>query len=1081
MNFRTKTGKLLTLSLTSAIALVAGVQESQSYSTNPISFGSKIVDAANAGDSRTVSALIASGDNPDERGDLGTTALMRAAHQGNPELVRILLGNGANPDIADVGGGTALHIAARSGNAAIVRLLIAAGANINIADNEGNTALMKASATSRNEIVNLLLQAGASTEARNDLGETILSQLAPSHAPAPAEITAKRNEGIEGFYVPAKNENTASNQHAASSFAASAVPDFMLTDDDDDALPTRTSEQILADLKETKMIRAENSYSSDTPRKDWFNDIRTKIREEGNLEHASFSGGYEEGKQYTLLDLGSFKDKVFAERKIAELQRNHGSILSETSLQIVQKGTGANAAYHVNAGILPTKEKAIELCKQLISAGVGCRPVETTMMTQSQFNEFASDSLRQETAPQAPAPVDALPEPVNNAAEAARTALSNSAKEASSAVSDTANNSGAALQPAIAPAATIASTAPEKEDEDSFFDSAYNSLFGESKPEPKVTQQTAPKPEIIDAKTITGEIIKDRNDSLGGAAPAEVAKREITPVTSTVPAASFAAAPIVPVTPKEPVQISRHENVTEVSEQTSELGTVKTTTTTSLPAPFIAQMDKLEQERAEAANKANLARESAKEEIVVINQTDTSAQPARLEDLRRAAEPKNEIKSIIPETPSSIPLAAAPEPVKPVVPVITKTATPAPAQKLASSVREETIVETIVSNPNERAAPFTALSAPSEAPQATQQLAASPKPAPFTFSQTEAEKQREAELRDKINNRLASYEAEQRAAAAPVTVAQATNGQATPQQAPQQIIVRSATDRPAPQENPAGDINNAPLQPLPPATPRTQAQAQALVQQIEPIRPTQHVAAAEPSATVQQPAPGQPTQIVVQKENLLVKPSKVVVTKENETIAPIRQASAPQPVLTENPTTSLAPFTSESVPPIGPSYYITSKGSTALNSGSSVARINNNYSAPVYDKPNLLAKEIWVKVPGFSDPSSAKAFWNSISAGIPGMTDRYRVRTTRPVGNNANLYSAEIGPSYSKNAADNLCGLVTARGFKCTINTSLSSDKIRAASLNRATRTERVTRGGSQARHSSLIQDVNFHLRGSNY
>lgn len=90
-----------------------------------------LLDAALAGDSERVAALIAQGANPDAANRYDVTALSFAADQGHVEVVRVLLEGGADPNVTDTFYGmNPLSRALFSGEGEdIVALLLQSGAN----------------------------------------------------------------------------------------------------------------------------------------------------------------------------------------------------------------------------------------------------------------------------------------------------------------------------------------------------------------------------------------------------------------------------------------------------------------------------------------------------------------------------------------------------------------------------------------------------------------------------------------------------------------------------------------------------------------------------------------------------------------------------------------------------------------------------------------------------------------------------------------------------------------------------------------------------------------------------------------
>lgn len=133
-----------------------------------ISFGNKLVDAANNGDLQTLIHLCKNGYHVDSKGLFGATPLMRAAYNGNVDIAKELLKRGADPSSVDYGGATPLHIAARMGHQGMVRLLVdSEPKNFDRSDNDGWTPLMRATISKNNAIVKFLLKKGADPQKRN--------------------------------------------------------------------------------------------------------------------------------------------------------------------------------------------------------------------------------------------------------------------------------------------------------------------------------------------------------------------------------------------------------------------------------------------------------------------------------------------------------------------------------------------------------------------------------------------------------------------------------------------------------------------------------------------------------------------------------------------------------------------------------------------------------------------------------------------------------------------------------------------------------------------------------------------------
>jgi ankyrin repeat protein len=163
-------------------------------------------EAAAAGDIDGVRALLQAGEDVDQRGEWGTTPLMRAAAAGHVTVVRLLLDHGADPAAQDASDrpSTALRdairgrhagaareiflrtrdpderaiavtLAAANGDAETVEALLDAGADPDAPSAmAGRTPLLQAVADGNAEIAALLLRRGARIDAPNRYGCTPL-------------------------------------------------------------------------------------------------------------------------------------------------------------------------------------------------------------------------------------------------------------------------------------------------------------------------------------------------------------------------------------------------------------------------------------------------------------------------------------------------------------------------------------------------------------------------------------------------------------------------------------------------------------------------------------------------------------------------------------------------------------------------------------------------------------------------------------------------------------------------------------------------------------------------------------------
>ncbi len=97
---------------------------------------------------------------------VGHTGLMQAALAGETRRVEALLDNGTDVNARDHEGRTALMFASINSHSTIVRMLLKHNADVNVRANDGGTALMLATCSDAEEIVQMLLEKGADVKAR---------------------------------------------------------------------------------------------------------------------------------------------------------------------------------------------------------------------------------------------------------------------------------------------------------------------------------------------------------------------------------------------------------------------------------------------------------------------------------------------------------------------------------------------------------------------------------------------------------------------------------------------------------------------------------------------------------------------------------------------------------------------------------------------------------------------------------------------------------------------------------------------------------------------------------------------------
>lgn len=160
-----------------AVDTAASDADVQTVATPPLEPGmTALMLAARDSDLATVDALLVAGADPNARAANGLTPLMLAAQRGQTDLVVGLLGAGADPTLETPEGRTALMLAARAGADRAVALLLEAGADANEADADGVTPLMHAAGGGHMDAVIVLLGGGADATATDARGRGALDR-----------------------------------------------------------------------------------------------------------------------------------------------------------------------------------------------------------------------------------------------------------------------------------------------------------------------------------------------------------------------------------------------------------------------------------------------------------------------------------------------------------------------------------------------------------------------------------------------------------------------------------------------------------------------------------------------------------------------------------------------------------------------------------------------------------------------------------------------------------------------------------------------------------------------------------------
>jgi uncharacterized protein len=134
-----------------------------------------LVRAAAAGDTKSVTTLLAQRHDPNARAADGSTALHWAVRAEDLAAVNALLRAGAQVSTPNALGVTPAYLAAESGNAAILQRLLDAGADVKTVDASGDTLLMAAVRAGNADAVDLLLERGVPVNAGDpQFGHTAL-------------------------------------------------------------------------------------------------------------------------------------------------------------------------------------------------------------------------------------------------------------------------------------------------------------------------------------------------------------------------------------------------------------------------------------------------------------------------------------------------------------------------------------------------------------------------------------------------------------------------------------------------------------------------------------------------------------------------------------------------------------------------------------------------------------------------------------------------------------------------------------------------------------------------------------------
>ena len=124
-----------------------------------------LASAVQHGDRRRIAELVASGVDPNARGDKGINLLQWAILHQNREGLDALLKAGADAAVQDESGSTAMHFAAGTTDPGFMATLIANGAPLDARNGAGESALCAALLGGRDPQFEQLVAAGADVDA----------------------------------------------------------------------------------------------------------------------------------------------------------------------------------------------------------------------------------------------------------------------------------------------------------------------------------------------------------------------------------------------------------------------------------------------------------------------------------------------------------------------------------------------------------------------------------------------------------------------------------------------------------------------------------------------------------------------------------------------------------------------------------------------------------------------------------------------------------------------------------------------------------------------------------------------------
>ena len=138
--------------------------------------------------------------------ETGRTPLMMAVVQSDVPRVSALLASGADPETADANGIRAIHYAAGEPDPALLRTLIVAGADVNAKGRSGKTPVMEAARLGMLRNVEILISAGAKLDVRDDNERNVVMFGAMAKQSSPEIVKLLHESGAPNFSFTSKGD-----------------------------------------------------------------------------------------------------------------------------------------------------------------------------------------------------------------------------------------------------------------------------------------------------------------------------------------------------------------------------------------------------------------------------------------------------------------------------------------------------------------------------------------------------------------------------------------------------------------------------------------------------------------------------------------------------------------------------------------------------------------------------------------------------------------------------------------------------------------------------------------------------------